>query len=75
LAALLVRGGRIVRERLLRSMEKWKVYMSSKVVFDWYAKPILNGMVYLDGMVQIEHLVSYTDSLYKMIHNFVWLDE
>jgi hypothetical protein len=49
--------------------------MSSKVVFDWYTKPILNGMVYLDGMVQIEHLVSYTDSLYKMIHNFVWLDE
>jgi hypothetical protein len=33
-----------------------------------------DGMI-LDGMVQVERLVSCTDRLYEMIHNFVWFDE
>jgi hypothetical protein len=43
-------------------------------------KPILDGMVHLDGMVldgmvQVECLVSCTDKLYEMRHNCFWLDE
>jgi hypothetical protein len=35
---------------------------------------LLDGII-LDGMVEVECLISCTDMLYKMIHNFVWLDK
>jgi hypothetical protein len=29
----------------------------------------------MDGMVQVECLISCTSKMYEMVHNFVWLEE
>jgi hypothetical protein len=44
----------------------------------WLLVPGWNGsmdVMVLDGMVQVEHLISCTSKLYEMVHNFVWLDK